>query len=222
MQYAYERYIDLLKDLLKTKPVFVWMSEHRALWSWMERDLISADDGGSQRRTDYPGRREGADDDDDDDSRMYDDHKFRDEKIVVANAGLPVINGVYHREGTFEHAGKYVKSGVWKGVNEEFSLFRCNVSNNTKHWYISIVPAGVQPGTNTDIDFYSAPVGGENPDYPPVSGWTKANEGVNPPPVVTVKEDDQEGDSGRHVWNNNNGDTPMDQDRNVSGGRINI
>ena len=209
MQYAYERYVELLKDLMKLKPVVTWMSEHRSLWSWMERDLIASDEGPSQRRSDYSGRREGTlvdnprsdtdmqgihdseDDDDDDDSRMYDDvQRYRDEKVIVQGAGLDVINGLYVRDGFFEGAGKYAKKGIWKGVEETFSLFRCNVSNNTKHWYISIVPVGVQPGTNTDIDFYSAPVSTQAADYPPGQGWTKANEGVPPSPVVEIKDDE--------------------------------
>lgn len=208
MQYAYEKYFDLIKELMKLKPVATWMSENRTLWSWMERDLIANDEGSSQRRGDFSGLREGIvgentrsdndmqgvqdseDDDDDDDSRMYDD-ALRCDKILVDGAGLGVINGVFKREGIFEGAGKFVKKGIWKGTEETFSMFRCNVSNNTKHWYISIVPKGVQPGTNTDIDFYSAPVSRHTPDLPPSTGWTKANEGMQPCPVIQIKDDEE-------------------------------
>jgi ubiquitin carboxyl-terminal hydrolase 9/24 len=210
MQYAYERYIELMRELMTLKPVASWLTENRALWSWLERDLVAIEEAQPQRRSDYSGRREGVmmdnprsdsdmhgvpdseDDDDDDDSRMYDDgHRFRDEKIVISGAGLDAINGIYHRDGEFDGVGKYTRKGTWKGMEEAFSLFRCNVSNNTSHWYISIVPVGVQPGTNTDIDFYSAPVNPQNPNLPPIHGWTKANEGIPPSPVVEVRHDDE-------------------------------
>lgn len=201
VQYSYERYVEMLKDLMKLSPVETWMTEHRSLWSWMERDLVASEEGPSQRRGDYSGRREGdnprsdtdmqgihdsEDSADEDDSRMYDD--VLAEKVIVHGAGLDVINGVYVRNGFFDSVGKYVKKGTWKGVEETFSLFRCNVSNNTQHWYISIVPVGVQPGTNTDIDFYSAPVSHQNPEHPPAQGWNSANEGVSPAPMVQIEE----------------------------------
>jgi hypothetical protein len=131
------------------------------------------------------------DSEDEEDESVYDETKYRPELVIVQGAGLEVINGMYHRDGMFENAGKYTKEGHWKGVDEIFSLFRCNVSNNTQHWYISIVPPGVQPGTNTDIDFYSAPVNEQNPDVPPARGWTKANEGQGQPPTVSVPRDDR-------------------------------
>ena len=210
MQYAFERYIELMRELMTLKPVASWLTENRALWSWLERDLVAIEEAQPQRRGDYSGRREGVmmdnprsdsdmhgvpdseDDDDDDDSRMYDDgHRFRDEKIVISGAGLDAINGIYYRDGEFDGVGKYTRKGIWKGMEETFSLFRCNVSNNTSHWYISIVPVGVQPGTNTDIDFYSAPVNPQTPNLPPIHGWTKANEGIPPSPVVEVRDDDE-------------------------------
>ncbi|KAI2507917.1 peptidase [Fragilaria crotonensis] len=213
MQYTYDRYVELLKELMKMKPVAAWMSEHRSLWSWMERDLTASDESQPQHRSDLSGRREGhvvgnprsdidmhgindsEDDDDDEDSRMYDEaQRYRegDEKVIVQGAGSDVINGVYIRDGTFDGAGKYIKKGSWKGDEETFSLFRCSVSNNSnKHWYISIVPVGVRPGTSTDIDFYTAPATVRSGDLPPSRGWTKVNEGEDPCPVVEVKDDDQ-------------------------------
>ena len=215
MQYTYDRYVELLKELMKMKPVAAWMFENRPLWSWMERDLTSSDDTPPQHRSDLSGRREGnvvgnprsdidmhgiidsEDDDDDEDSRMYDDAqrcREGDEKVIVQGAGSDVINGVYTRDGTFDYAGKYIKKGIWKGDEETFSLFRCNVSNNSKHWYISIVPVGVRPGTSTDIDFYTAPATLRSGDFPPAVGWTKVNEGEDPCPAVEVKDDDQIGE----------------------------
>jgi ubiquitin carboxyl-terminal hydrolase 9/24 len=213
LQYVYERYVEVFKELLKLRSVFLWMDDNRELWSWMERDVLRTEESSSQRqsRGDYSVRRDGDartaslldpprsdsdmhgvnDSEDDEDESVYDESKYRPERVIVQGAGLDVINGIYYREGLFENAGKYTKEGNWKGVDDIFSLFRCNVSNNTKHWYISIVPPGVQPGTNTDIDFYSAPMNEQNPDVPPARGWTKANEGQGQPPTVSVPRDER-------------------------------
>jgi hypothetical protein len=209
MLYTYERYVDLLKELMKLESVNAWMSEHRQSWTWMERDIIAPTEAQPQRLSDFQGRREvtvvdnlryftdmhgihdSEDDDDDDDSRMYDEvQRYRDEKVIVQGAGADVINGVYVKDGIHEGAGLYVKKGIWKGSEETFTLFRCHVGNNTQLWYISIAPVGAQPGTNADIDFYSAPVSTQFADYPPEQGWTKASEGTTPPPVVRVVDDD--------------------------------
>lgn len=105
-----------------------------------------------------------VDDDDDDDSGMQDDvQHFGDEKFIVRDAGLDVINGVYVRDGIVDGVGRYVKK--------------------------VIVPADVQPGTNADIDFYSAPVSTHSDDYPPEQGWTRAREGIDPPPMVLIRDD---------------------------------
>uniref|UniRef100_A0A6U1NXZ7 Uncharacterized protein n=1 Tax=Cyclophora tenuis TaxID=216820 RepID=A0A6U1NXZ7_CYCTE len=113
--------------------------------------------------------------------------------VVVADAGLSMVNGVYTRDGTHEGAPKFVQTVRWKKEGEitAITIYRCSVTNNTKHWYISIVPKGVCPGTNLDIDFYSAPMRVDNPTAPPVQGWTRAEEGLHPPPTV-LKLDKQQ------------------------------
>jgi len=223
--FSFERYLEVIKDLLKLKEVALWMTNHRSLWSWLERDLINMEEIPPQQvRGDIPARREGdniptatvdplhsdsempcindSEDDDDDDSRYdeMDTSNFRDGKVIVRGAGLVVVDGVYHPAGTFDRVGKYMREGVWKDRKETFSLFRCHVSDNTKRWYISIVPKNVQPGTNTDIDFYSAPVVEEQSQFPPSKGWTKAGEGADPPPIVewTRLQQTQQGDVGDH------------------------
>merc|ERR1712150_45704 len=227
--FSFERYLEVIKDLLKLKEVAVWMNKYRSLWSWLERDIME-DISAPQIRGDIPARREGdniptatvdrlhsdsempcindSEDDDDDDSR-YDEMEtsnFRDGKVIVQGAGLAVVDGEYHPAGTFDRVGKYMREGVWKDRKETFSLFRCHVSDNTKRWYISIVPNNVQPGTNTDIDFYSAPVIEEHSQFPPSKGWTKAGEGADPPPIVewTRLQQTEQGDGGDHgnqSWN---------------------
>jgi hypothetical protein len=209
MQYAYDRYIEAIRELAKIQEVSRWLQENRPLWAWMERDLFQRKDEVSTRhpiRVDYSRRDDKnsaapiidnqphsdsdmplhSDEEEDDDFEDMDPFREK-ERVLVQGAGLAAVNGVYERVGTFENVGKYATIALWQGQNHEFSLFRCNTSNNTKHWYISIVPMGVQPGTSTDIDFYSAPLSDNDPDFPPLMGWTKSSEGHNPAPLVTVQ-----------------------------------
>jgi hypothetical protein len=125
-------------------------------------------------------------DSDSDDSEDFDDNYYGREVVNVHGAGLDVVNGEYERNGEFDSVGKYTKTGLWRDQNHEFSLFRCNTSSNYKYWYISIVPMDVQPGTSSDIDFYSAPVSRHDPDFPPEHGWRKSDLGREPAPQVTM------------------------------------
>jgi ubiquitin carboxyl-terminal hydrolase 9/24 len=129
--------------------------------------------------------------DEDDDSRFEEMDTYHDvpSEIIVEGAGQPAVNGTYIRDGYFEGACKYSMQGKYNSDVCAFSLFQCNVSNNTKHWYISIVPRNSQPGTSTDIDFYSAPVLDNCTEYPPTGTWTKSNEGRDPPPKLIYKSD---------------------------------
>lgn len=245
LSYAYDRYVAILKELLALQGVFIWMTENRSLWTWMERDLLdtaprppSASHG--QIRADYDGRREGdvpgvpldhhahsdsegmpeindSEEEDDEDSRFeeMDTYDHGPTKVVVEGAGNPAVNGAYLRDGFFERASKFVKKGEYAGQPCVFSLFQCNVSNNTKHWYISIVPTGGVPGTSADTDFYSAPVTESCTEFPPLSGWTKSNEGQDPSPTLLFKDahaDDPETDRvpGPHNWDESNGGPHQD------------
>ena len=136
------------------------------------------------------------DSDDEDEGSQYDNvgHSYvrANEgpfQIVIESCGTPGVNGVYQQDGVFETACKYVKQGLWKGRTHKFSIFQCHVSNNTRHWYISIVPHG-NPGTSADIDFYTAPVTADSLKIPPTTGWTKAQEGMDPAPIVSYQQDD--------------------------------
>lgn len=211
--YAFERYVSILKELLSIQSIFLWMSENRGLWGWMERDLLDShhQSGHGQVTNDQSGRREdempgvpldhhhsdsegmpGVNDseEDDDDSRFEDMDTYGQgpANVVIEGAGNPAVNGVYTRDGFFERANKYSRSGEYDGKTCQFSVFKCNVSNNTKHWYISIVPVKGAPGTSADTDFYSAPVTETCIDLPPQTGWTKSNEGQDPPPTLMFKD----------------------------------
>ena len=96
-------------------------------------------------------------------------------KVIVEGAGHDAVNRVYVRDGYNEHACKYSREGEYKGQVLHFCLFLCTVSNQSKHWYISIVPPNGQLGTNCDVDFYSVPACSE--ELPPLTGWNKSYHG---------------------------------------------
>ena len=106
-------------------------------------------------------------------------------QIIVDGAGNPSINGVYDQDGHFQGACRYARTGRWESRPHRFAIFQCNVSNNTKHWYISIVPPGTVPGTSADIDFYTAPVNDDCRVVPPRTGWVKAQCGEGNSPVLS-------------------------------------
>jgi ubiquitin carboxyl-terminal hydrolase 9/24 len=209
--FAYERYVGILKDFLSLKCVCKWMNENRTRWAWMEGDLFESrrPRGRGQSRNDYSGSREPDDggfpldhhhhnsdsdgmagvhdseDDDEEDSRIEDMDLYQESSpasIVISGAGVEFVNGSYAKDGSCDGVLKYSKTGQFRGGNAIFSIFKCDVSNNTKHWYISIVPPDTHPGSSSDIDFYSAPVTPDCQDLPPLSGWVKANEGEDPAP----------------------------------------
>lgn len=209
LHYAFDRYVSILKDLLGLRPIYVWMTENRALWNWMERELLDSPQQvqSSQTRTDYASRRtvpvmpldhhhSDTDDnmpdmndseDEDDDSQFDDMDPYQQDipnRVIVGQAGNPAVNGVYARDGAFERAYKFSRVANYNGKPSLFSIFQCNVSNNTKHWYISIVPPRGQPGTSVDLDFYSAPVTEGCTTLPPLDGWTNSTEGREHPPIL--------------------------------------
>ncbi|KAL7573772.1 hypothetical protein ACA910_007801 [Epithemia clementina (nom. ined.)] len=117
-------------------------------------------------------------------------------QIVVENAGTADVNGTYQQDGYFEGVCKFSRVGRWKNGNYKFYIFQCNVSNNTRHWYISIVPSGGSPGTSADIDFYSASVSSDCSTVPPLKTWAKGPEGVEPCPNLRFigREEAEEND----------------------------
>lgn len=212
INYALDRYISVARELLQVNPITAWLQGHRQSWAFMERELVEPHHLGNshgQVRGHYGGREGNAtsmpldhhqsdsdmagindSDEEDEDSRFEEMETYHDvpAEIIVEDAGHPVVNGVYHRDGYFEGACRYSMHGKYKGELSVFSLFQCNVSNNTKHWYISIVPRNSQPGTSTDIDFYSAPVLDNCAQYPPTNTWTTSNEGRDPPPKLIYRD----------------------------------
>ena len=219
------RYVDTLKVLQKQREVCKWMSNNSSRWGWIEQWLQSDNTSGlhNQSRGDYLSRRDGSpvhissghhhsdsdiqrginDSDEDDDSRYgtFDSISLISGKVIVKGAGIKAVNGTYTNTSHFDNVSKYSKDGIWKENAEAFSLFRCRLSDNTKRWYISIVPKNIQPGTNKDIDFYLATANGDQNELPHDKKWSTAKEyGIDPPPTVLFKPDatDDPSDSGGH------------------------
>jgi len=230
----FERYIDTLKDLRKLQGISTWMSENRSVWNWIEQylqtDLVQVSH--HQLRGDYHSRGEvgvvqlapgalthhnqsdsdanigGNDSDDEDEESRYEaGDSYSSGKIIVSGAGLVTVNGVYNYNGAFDTVARYSKSGIWKNREETFSLFRCRLSDNTKRWYISIVPKNIQPGTNKDTDFYLATATGDQSELPDSVTWMTAKEGTEPAPAVTYKCDPI----------SDSGEDPIDQTEQISG-----
>ena len=230
----FERYIDTLKDLRKLQGISNWMSENRSAWSWVEQylqtDMVQVSH--HQVRGDYHNRGDvgvvqlapGLDhhnqsdsdaniggndsDDEDEDSRYEAGDSYSSGKIIVSGAGLTSVNGIYNYNGIFDAVPRYAKTGIWNGREETFSLFRCRLSDNTKRWYISIVPKTIQPGTNKDTDFYLATATGDQSELPDSEMWMVAKEnGIEPAPTLTYKCDPI----------SDSGEDPIEQSERTSG-----
>ena len=104
-------------------------------------------------------------------------------EMIVQNCGTPEINGTYKRAGSHDGVSKFTKRCFYDGKDDEFSLFRCKLTDNTKRWYISIVPMNSHPGTSKDIDFYTAFT---DDNHPPRHNWQLAvnSKGKSPTPEV--------------------------------------
>lgn len=215
VHWTFGRYMNILKELHSMYPIFKWMNDNRSSWAFIERDLLDSRSVVTlhgQARGDYAARdadptlplehnthsdsdMAGTNDSEDDDEDSHFDHtegggntaNDGPYQIIIRGAGNAAVNGVYHQDGYFETTCRYVMEGKWNGSRHKFYIFQCNVSNNTKHWYISIVPPNQSPGTSSDIDFYTAPVSADCERVPPTTGWIKANEGREQPPTLEYR-----------------------------------
>lgn len=104
--------------------------------------------------------------------------------LNVFGAGLDAVNGTYIADGYLEGANRYVREVTIGGVKHRIHVFLCTVSDDTKHWYMSSVPAHENPGTTSDTDFYTSPVATNTLRNPPISGWRVASEGKGPIPQI--------------------------------------
>jgi ubiquitin carboxyl-terminal hydrolase 9/24 len=209
--WAWNRYTDVLKKLHATHPIARWMEENRSQWTFVERDLAESrfvpqrqnlaridhdpreyddilhHDHNTHSDSDMAGMHDSEEEDEDshfNDLDLGPSGNDGPTHVVVQGAGNPAVDGTYSQDGFFESACRYVKDGYWGPQRTKFYIFLCNVSNNTKHWYISIVPYGSNPGTSSDIDFYTAPMTETSRHLPPQTGWVKTSEGKDPVPTL--------------------------------------
>ncbi len=85
------------------------------------------------------------------------------------------INAYFTPAGSYDGASKYTKRTLYRGQETEFSLFRCQLTDDTRRRCVSIVPMNAHPGTPTDIDFYISPRGGDG-SLPPRHDWLRISE----------------------------------------------
>ena len=143
----------------------------------------------------------------DDDSIFEQDSALDLGRVVVQNDGVKFVNGFYTLDGIFDNLAKYCNIGILNNEDITFSLFRCKLSDETRRWYISIVPKDTQPGKNKDVEFYSAPMENEHYEPPPENSWSTAKgEGIDLTPMVinadhAPNSDEDQGNGGGR-WNN--------------------
>ena len=139
-----ERYLECVAQVQKQREVSKWISRNRSHCAWMEPETHPEAAHPLQTRNDHSGRRCGPplhlqnhdlnavdeSDIDDDDSRSDDEDSVRE--VVVKGSGVAEINGIYSRAGAFDNVPKYTKTVHYNGRDEEFSLFRCRLTDNTR------------------------------------------------------------------------------------------
>ena len=199
-------YMDTIHTLSgRCSAISSWMQRNREPWAWMNNDPRPEMMHPMQARSDHDARRGGnpyqhshhdQNSIDDDDSQNEDGSRsgeYEEEsrlRVVIMDCGVAEINGTYKKSGLYDCVPKFVCTSRYNGRDEEFSIFRCRLTDNTRRWYISIVPMTTHPGTTQDIDFYAS-----LPDmdgFPPSEGWVTigptsqptAGRGVDPPPRV--------------------------------------
>jgi hypothetical protein len=76
--------------------------------------------------------------------------------VYVENAGTAEVNGEYKFTDFKCNAGMFTHPGTFNNKDVVYTLYKCSVVNGGYQWFISVVPDGMEPGTNNDIDFYFA------------------------------------------------------------------
>lgn len=206
-----EIYIEAINELKKVRAVDDWMTANKEAWSWLDQwlrpDSGNCSDRSDRSRRDGAVRQSGFDqthsdsdlnginesDDEDDDSRFeaMDSYNTSPNGVLqVQGAGITQVNGIYTQSSTWDNVALYTKEGIWEGANEVFSLFRCRLSDNSKRWYISIIPRNNNPGTSKDIDFYMSSADGALREVPHNYMWLSARgKDSDPPPSVVWKQE---------------------------------
>lgn len=149
-----DKCVRTITELQRQVAVSKWMEQNPGHCAWLEPEDESEGMNSQQSRGDYSGRRgdnhhqtmpHQMSDYDDEDYESEDDSPRSDalnmcNEVFVKDCGIPQINGTYRRDGFCDDVPKYTKRELWEGKEETFMLFRCKLSDNTRRWYISIVP----------------------------------------------------------------------------------
>jgi hypothetical protein len=132
-----------------------------------------------------------------------------DEEVLVRNtivrlegAGTAHINGDYVFENVKHGAGYYSRTSANPntGTVTRYTLYKCSLQNGGYQWFLSITPAGVEPGSKQDVDFYFA-MAKSSDRLPPLTGWAKISPSAgnarnshfvakDPPPRLTYLQAD--------------------------------
>ncbi len=115
----------------------------------------------------------------------------RNTVINLSDAGMPEVNGDYYFVNLKCNGGYYARNGTYDRKPARFTLYKCNLNQGGYQWFISLTPAGAEPGTAKDIDFYYAP-GKLIEKLPPVN-WFRVGNNRDPPPMVLHTRVDDNG-----------------------------
>jgi Ran GTPase-activating protein (RanGAP) involved in mRNA processing and transport len=107
--------------------------------------------------------------------------------VEVKGCGIPDINGYFTQSGSCDGVLMYTKISIYQGHETVFSMFRCKIYDDTRRWYISIVPTdAAHPGTNQDYDFYAAIPDDKDGIFPPQANWMPNDMSSSPAPKVDL------------------------------------
>ena len=120
-------------------------------------------------------------------------------EVKVLGCGSRECNGIYRKiEKEFDGVPMYEKQTLINGEMDNLLLYRCQVPEIGRRWYISSTPNHVDPGTLYDEHYYTAPEASKASDLPPRGGWT-AFYGQEPPPQVFPKSEEDKEDHPRRI-----------------------
>jgi hypothetical protein len=110
--------------------------------------------------------------------------------VVVEGAGSPEVDGHYNFREIFKGAAWYEREPLPQSRGYQYSIYKCPVEPNTQNRFLSKTPIDKKPGTEADVDYYSAAPFDEALGYPdPSLLWETcgdANFGVEPCPTISV------------------------------------
>jgi hypothetical protein len=180
-------YIDIIKRMRESQKVKDFMADEGriAAWKWMEQWLTADIREGEGRGAGITGVEGG--------NNTFDSDSDEDiGPVLVEGAGVEAVNGRYGFSGIFDKVGKWTKEGT--DMNGTICLYRCKLNDDSRRWYISVVPRGRSPGTKDDEDYYQNYMtrGAGHGLLPPVNDWVPVLKhnglGVAPGPTVVLAE----------------------------------